>query len=129
MSFTDIKKINQRRKTSWDRERQSQIAFFRKKLEEHEAKKPQYDINETDEEKQQQTIKAIQAWATSYGVLIRKLGDLGYGFERDSERLHKQSAESGQLARQQLEEQGSVTIGDLQIVPDSSEENQQVRQE
>ena len=122
MSYTDPKKLNQRRRTGWDREKQQQITFFLKTLKEHELKKPQYDINETDAEKQQQNIKAIQAWATSYGVLIRKLSNLGYEFKRDSERIHRESAESGKLAQQQFETEGKVTLGDLQIMRDSGQE-------
>lgn len=58
------------------RERRSRLKYFSKMLEDHMKNKPKVNINEEDPEKQQKQIFKMQAWATRYGILKRKVTEL-----------------------------------------------------
>ena len=55
----------------------------------------------------------MQAWATRYGVLLKILNDLGYDFEKDSERIHKQNVEFGKEAARKLRGGSTKKVEDL----------------
>lgn len=113
MTYVNIKKLKQRRSTGWNRETQRQINFFRKTLQKHMDNKPEFNVDGTDEERAEQQTKIMQ-WATSYGNIVKKLRDLGYEFNGDNERIHKQSVEQGELVRQRLQESGRTETRDMQ---------------
>jgi len=94
-------------------ERRRQIRFFLKKLEQHEAKKPTYKSTIEDPEQQTIQMNKILAWSTSYGVLIKKLDDLGYEFKRNNERIHKQSIEYGKAFAEKNRDFSKESNGDL----------------
>ena len=52
-------------------------------------------------------------WATRYGVLLKILNDLGYDFEKDSERIHKQNVEFGKEAAGKLRNGSTKKVEDL----------------
>lgn len=126
--YANIKKINQKRNTGFDRETQRQISFFKKSLKDHEAKKPaDFDINETDDQKRYDAMMEIQRWATSYGILIRKLHELGYDFTKDKNWVRQQAAAEGAKAEQELKSTGTVSIGDMQIVSNPKQSTDDVQ--
>lgn len=102
-------------------ERRKQIKFFSKMFKKHILMKPKVDITLEVEEAQTQVF-AMRNWAITYGNLLKKLDTLGYDFKKDSEGIHKFHAEQGRLAARRLEETGSTSIGDLQLMRDPGQE-------
>lgn len=123
---SDMTKKNELDQKVNRKERRNQINFFTKELKKHCAKKPKVNIHEEDIEKQQKTILRIQAWATRYGLLIRKLDSLGYEFKKDDERIHKRSVEQGKLAKQGFKESGKLQIETMQELPNTKSEDNDV---
>ena len=126
--YANIKKQNKKnsKEIQFNRE---QIKFYLKTLEEHMLVKPEYNIAETDEAKQYDQTIAIQGWAYRYGKLVRTLDELGYEFKGDNEGVFKRSVEQGRIARQSIEESGSTTLGDMQIVSNPQQENNDLPKE
>ena len=57
-------------------ERKKQLKFFTKMLKDHEKTKPKVDVTTTDINiLESQTFK-VQAWASKYGILKRKIDEL-----------------------------------------------------
>lgn len=71
------------------RERRDKLKYFSKMLKDHEKTKPRINLAEEDEEKQQLGIIRMQRWATRYGILSRKIQELGS--KRNSKRNNKPS--------------------------------------
>ena len=94
-------------------ERRSRIRHFSKLFKNHIDNKPKTEVGEQDEEKQKKNIFVMQAWATRYGVLLKILNDLGYDFEKDSERIHKQNIEFGKEAARKLRNGSTKKVEDL----------------
>jgi hypothetical protein len=98
-------------------ERRKQLKFFTKEFAKHIDAKPKVDTSLEDEAAQQQVFR-MQQWATRYGILLRKLDELGYDFDKDPEGVHQRSVEQGRKAKQHLEEYGNVQIAGMQLMPD-----------
>ena len=101
------------------KERRDRIRYFATMFKKHLKQKPSVDIHETDPKKQEEKINQMNAWGARYGVLLRKLMTLGYDFEKDGLGIHAARAREAQEYAERLSKNGSVEIGDLQIVPDS----------
>jgi hypothetical protein len=108
-------------------ERRNRIRFFSKMFKQHVERKPKIDIKEEDPEKLEKNIFRMQAWATRYGILLRKLESLGYDFKKDGQGIHGVFATEGKQAAERIRETGSTEIGDLQIVPDVPTEDKGVQ--
>jgi carbonic anhydrase len=126
--YANIKKGN-RNNGKANKYRLDQISFYKKTLDEHMLAKPTYNIEEADEAKQYDQTIAIQGWAYRYGKLIRTLDELGYEFKGDNEGAYQRSVEQGRSARQSVERSGSTTLGDMQIVPNTQQENNDLPKE
>jgi hypothetical protein len=100
------------------RERKRKLKFMLVEFKKHNARKPTIDVTIRDEKKQVRQVNTMQAWATRYGIILKQLTDLGYDFEKDSERIHKRSVEQGKAATKELGREGSVKVGDMQLMPD-----------
>ena len=57
-------------------ERRSRIKFYKSEFKKHKAKKPKVNLTLEGEEAEAQVFK-MQAWANRYGLLLRKLQELG----------------------------------------------------
>ena len=66
-------------------ERRSRLRFFKKSLIKHVLKKPSLDVMSDDPEVQEANVHLVRAWATRYGILSRKILDLG-GTQKDLKR-------------------------------------------
>ena len=99
-------------------ERRKQLRFYLKAFKTHNDHKPSINIKEEDPEIQQKNIFRMQAWATKYGILLRKLDTLGYDFEKDSEGIHKQSVIAGRNAAAKQREISESKKNDLQELSD-----------
>ena len=58
-------------------ERKARLKYFKKMMKEHEKHKPSVNIEEEDEVKQTAAIMRMQKWATRYGILMKKIYELG----------------------------------------------------
>jgi hypothetical protein len=119
--YTDISKIGKKERKAVQ-EKQSQIRFFRKTLDEHCANKPVIDMTETDPEKLHNTTQAVAGWAYRRGKLIRTLDELGYEFKGDNERVYRESLEQGRAFREIYGEQSFPKISDMSTVPNTIED-------
>jgi hypothetical protein len=57
-------------------ERRSRIKFYKDEFKKHKAKKPKVDLSLEGEDAEKQIFK-MQAWASRYGLLLKKLQELG----------------------------------------------------
>jgi|SRR5690554_3877962 len=97
-------------------ERRKKIRYFSKMFKDHVARKPSIDIKEEDPEKQEKNIFRMQAWASRYGILLRKLEELGYDFEKDGQGVHGVFAKEGKQKAEQLRKTGSDKDVDLSFL-------------
>ena len=62
-------------------ERRNRLKFYKKEFKVHNKNKPVFDINIFDDlsiqESEERQIK-LKAWVTRYGILLRKLQELGW---------------------------------------------------
>ena len=58
------------------RERRDKLRWLKKELVKHERNKPSLDVMSDDPEVQEKNGHQLRAWATRYGVLVRKIGEL-----------------------------------------------------
>jgi hypothetical protein len=85
-------------------ERKSRTKYFTKTLKEHMKRKPTFNIEENDEDKQVEGVEKLRAWATRYAILVRKLQELES--KRSDTGYIEQSPEESEAT-----EQGEGTIG------------------
>ena len=64
------------------RERKNRLKDFRKMFKEHEKRKPSYNIEEPNDMKRYAAQMRVQVWATRYGILKRKIDELGQNYKR-----------------------------------------------
>ena len=100
--YVNPKKLNKTKVQSLPQEDRLKIKFFLKEFNNHEKLKPVYDIKEDDPDKIFENQMALQRWAMKYGLLIKKLDELGYEFKKPTEGTAKQSLEEGRSARAKL---------------------------
>ena len=67
------------------RERRSRLRYFKKHMIKHVANKPSIDVVSDDPAVQATNVDLVRAWATRYGILSRKILDLG-GTQKDLKR-------------------------------------------
>jgi hypothetical protein len=75
-------------------ERKRRLKYFKKMMKDHEKRKPSINIHEENEEKQAAAIMRMQRWATRYGILMKKVYELG--IKQNHKGLHQPRTEESE---------------------------------